>query len=238
MIEPTALFWVGAFGMAAGTVAFVWGGIAASAAYRRYYAVLTSISLIAAVAYALMALEIGWIPVGEDTVFVPRYIDWILTTPLLLYFLALLAGSDRRQVGLVVGINTVVMVLGFAAALLEGAIGYGLFAVAALAYLGLLYLLLGPMTEEAADQGHGVRAVFTSLRNLTVVLWSIYPIVWLLGPPGIGIVSLTVDVMLITYLDLLTKVGFGLIALNASAVLEAELGRTLAGTADGSGAGE
>lgn len=233
MIDPTTLFWLGAVGMAAGTVAFIWGGVAASAADRRYYAVLGSISLIAAVAYALMALEVGWIPVGDDTVFAPRYVDWILTTPLLLYFLALLAGSDARQIGLVVGVNTVVMILGFAAALLEGAVGYGLFVVAGIAYLGLLHLLLGPMTEKAADQDQGVEALFTSLRNLTVVLWSVYPIIWLLGPPGIGAISLTVDIMLITYLDLLTKVGFGLIALNASAVLETELGRSLPEDPDG-----
>lgn len=233
MIGPTTLFWLGAIGMAAGTLAFVWGGITATVGDRRYYAVLASISLIAAVAYAMMALEVGWIPVGGDTVFAPRYVDWILTTPLLLYFLALLAGSDVRQVGLVVGVNTVVMVLGFAAALLEGAVGYVLFVVAGIAYLGLLSLLLGSMTEAAAQQDQGVQALFTSLRNLTVVLWSVYPIIWLLGPPGVGAISPTVDVMLITYLDLLTKVGFGLIALNASAILETEIGRSLPEDPDG-----
>ena len=233
MIEPTILFWAGALGMAAGTAAFVWGGATAAAADRRYYAILATISLIAAVAYATMALEIGWITVGDDVVFAPRYVDWILTTPLLLLFLGLLAGSDRRELGLVVGVNTVVMVLGFAAALVEGTAGYVLFAVAGLAYLGLLYLLLGPMSARAAAQGTGVASLFTSLRNLTVVLWSVYPVIWLLGPPGLGLLSLTVDVMLIAYLDLLTKVGFGLIALNASAVLESELGESIAEAAPG-----
>ncbi len=33
--------------------------------------------------------------------------------------------------------------------------------------------------------------------------------------------------MLVTYLDLLTKVGFGLIALNAGATIETELGASV-----------
>ncbi len=234
MIEPTLLFWLGALGMAVGTVAFVWGGVSARTAYRRYYALLASISLIAAVAYAMMALEIGWVTVGDDVVFTPRYVDWILTTPLLLVFLGLLAGSDGRELGLVVVVNTVVMVLGFAAALVPGALGYGLFVVAGVVYLGLLYLLMGPMSARAGEQGAGVTSLFTSLRNLTVVLWSVYPVIWLLGPPGIGMITPTVDIMLVSYLDVLTKVGFGLIALNTSAVLEAERGQSIAeATVDG-----
>ena len=233
MIEPTSVFWLGALGMAAGTVAFVWGGLTAGDAYRRYYAILTTISAIAAVAYATMALGIGWIPVGDEIVFAPRYVDWILTTPLLLLFLGLLAGSDRGELGLVIGINTVVMVLGFAAALREGLLGYGLFALGGLAYIGLLYLLLGPMSARANERDPGTASLFTSLRNLTVILWSVYPVIWLLGPPGLGLLTPLVDVALVTYLDLLTKVGFGLIALNASAVIEAERGESIAAETDG-----
>ncbi|WP_049927899.1 bacteriorhodopsin [Halopiger goleimassiliensis] len=228
MIDPTSVFWLGALGMAAGTLAFVWGGVTGDDAYRKYYGLLAATSSIATVAYATMALGIGWIPVGDELVFAPRYVDWILTTPLLLLFLGLLAGSDRRELGLVVGINTAVMGLGFAAALLEGAVGYGLFALGGIAYVGLLYVLLGPMSVRAGDRRPGTTSLFTSLRNLTVILWSVYPAIWLLGPPGLGLLTPVVDVALITYLDLLTKVGFGLIALNASAVIEAERGESLA----------
>ncbi|AXR76825.1 bacteriorhodopsin [Natrarchaeobaculum sulfurireducens] len=234
MIEPTLLFWLGALGMAVGTVAFVLGGISTESVYRRYYAILASISLIAAVAYAMMALEIGWVTVGDNVVFTPRYVDWILTTPLLLLFLGLLAGSDSRELGVVIAVNTAVMVLGFAAALVPGGLGYGLFVVAGIVYLGLLYLLLGPMSDRAAEQGAAVTSLFTSLRNLTVILWSVYPVIWLLGPPGLGMITPTVDIMLISYLDVLTKVGFGLIALNTGTILETERGQSIAeATADG-----
>ncbi|MFP8951893.1 bacteriorhodopsin [Natrialbaceae archaeon A-arb3/5] len=222
MIEPTLWFWIGALGMSLGTIVFSWGWYTTSE-YKRYYAILSVISFIAAVAYIVMAFRIGWVEVGDRLVFVPRYIDWILTTPLLLLFLGLLAGSDRRELGTVVGINTIVMVCGFVAALLSGVARFGLFALAAVAYLGLLFFVLGPMTARANERGSSVGSLFTSLRNLTVVLWSIYPVIWILGPPGLDLLTLTVDVMLITYLDLLTKVGFGLIALKTSTVVGSEL---------------
>lgn len=232
MIEPTTVFWLGAVGMGVGTAAFAWGGRSAANAHRRYYAILGSISLIAMVAYATMAMKIGWIDVGGRMVFAPRYIDWILTTPLLLLFLGLLAGSSRRELGFVIGANTVVMGLGFAAALLAGTGRFVLFGVASVAYVGVLYALLGPMTARANARGAGIRSLFTSLRNLTVVLWTVYPLVWLLGQAGFALLTLSVDVMLLTYLDLLTKVGFGLIALNAGTIIETELGASLAAAPD------
>jgi sensory rhodopsin len=71
------------------------------------------------------------------------------------------------------------------------------------------------------------------LRNLTAVLWSIYPLIWILGPPGLNLLIPTIDIALITYLDLVTEVGFGLIALDASATLRSEFGVSLAGTETG-----
>lgn len=228
MIELSHPFWVGFLGMAVGTVAFVWGGVSADEEHRTYYGLLASISLIAAVAYLLMAVEIGWVDVDGRTVFIPRYIDWILTTPLLLVFLGMLAGIDRGTHVRVVAVNTVVMVAGFAGALLPGLERIALFAFASVAYLGLLYLVVGPMTERARDRADARRSLFTSLRNLTVVLWTVYPAIWLLGPPGVALLTPTIDVILVSYLDVLTKVGFGLIALNAGAVIETEPGPSIA----------
>ncbi|MCU4926086.1 bacteriorhodopsin [Halobacteria archaeon AArc-dxtr1] len=229
MIELTNWFWIGMLGMTAGTAAFAWTGLAADEEYRQYYVVLVGISGIAAVAYATMAMEIGWVTVDGRTIFTPRYIDWILTTPLLLIFLGMLVGLERQEYALVIGLNTVVMVLGFGGSLLTGVERFGLFGLASIAYVGLLYLLLGPVTERANEQADAITSVFTSLRNLTVVLWSIYPIIWLLGPSGVAVLTPSVDVMLVMYLDLVTKVGFGLIALNASATIESERGVVVTG---------
>ncbi|SDR31923.1 bacteriorhodopsin [Natronobacterium texcoconense] len=222
MIDVTTWFAVGALGMLAGTIAFVWRGLSADGDYLQYYATLAAISLIATVAYAVMAMGEGWLEVDDRVVFIPRYVDWILTTPLLLAFLGMLAGVDRDTLYKIVAVNTVVMVAGFAGAALSASWRFGLFVLGGIAYLVMVYMVLGTMTERARERGSGTQSLFVSLRNLTIVLWSIYPVIWLLGPPGLAVLTPGVDVMLITYLDLLTKVGFGLIALNASAVIETE----------------
>ena len=222
MAEVTTWFAVGAVGMTVGTALFAWEGLGEGRESKKYYATLVAISGIAAVAYGLMALEIGWQSVGDRTVFLPRYVDWLLTTPLLLLYLAMLADAGRALLGKIVAADVVVIVAGFAAALMSGVQRFALFALGGLAFIYLAYLLVGPLTARV--EGREVASLFRSLRNLTVILWAIYPAIWLLGPSGLDILTLLVDAMLVTYLDLLTKVGFGLIALNASAVLAEELG--------------
>jgi len=229
MIDITMVFWVGAIGMLVGTVVFAWAGRDATAGERRYYLTLIGISGIATVAYVLMALGVGWFSVGERTVFIPRYVDWILTTPLIVLFLGLLAGIDRRKFAIAIGLNTVVMVAGMVAALLPGTTRFVLFALGAVSFVGLVYYLYGPMTASARAQADGIEKLYVRLRNLTAVLWSIYPLIWVLGPPGLDLLTATVGTTLVVYLDLVTKVGFGLIALDASATLHSEFDISLAG---------
>ena len=214
--------------MAVGTLLFAWGGTNTSGSERRYYLTLVGISGIAAVAYAVMALEVGWLSVDGRTVFAPRYIDWILTTPLIVLFLGMLAGLDRRQFAAALALNTIVMVSGFAAALLVGPGRFALFGLGAVAFLGLVYYLVGPAMATAANRPDGVRSLYVRLRNLTIILWAVYPLLWLLGSSGFELLTLTVEVSLVAYLDLVTKVGFGLIALDASATMRSESGASLA----------
>lgn len=219
--EISTWFAVGAFGMALGTVIFAGGLVRADTDVRKYYATLTAISGIATVAYALMALGIGEVSVGDRVVFAPRYIDWLLTTPLLLAYLAMLVDPGRALFGKIIAANIVVIVAGFGAALLPGVERFAVFAVGGLAFVVLAYLLVGPLTRRS--HGQRTESLFRGLRNLTVILWSIYPIIWLLGPSGFGLLTSLTNVLLVAYLDLITKVGFGLIALNAGAVLREQI---------------
>nr|1BCT_A Chain A, BACTERIORHODOPSIN [Halobacterium salinarum] len=63
-----------------------------------------------------------------------------------------------------------------------------------------------------------VASTFKVLRNVTVVLWSAYPVVWLIGSEGAGIVPLNIETLLFMVLDVSAKVGFGLILLRSRAI--------------------
>ncbi|WP_135853032.1 bacteriorhodopsin [Halorussus salinus] len=214
-----AWFWLGALGMTVGTVYPLWR-FATDRKYATYYAVLAGVTGFAAAAYLAMALGVGKVAVGDASLFLPRYLDWLVTTPLLVLYLGMLCRPDKRTYAALVGVDVLVIGSGVAAGLLSEPYSYGAYLLGCVAYVGLLYLLVSVLPRQATLHGDRVTAVFTKLRNLTVVLWTIYPVVWLLGPLGVGLLQVGTEVMVVTYLDLISKVGFVFMAVNGADALD------------------
>ncbi|MFB6087835.1 MAG: bacteriorhodopsin, partial [Haloarculaceae archaeon] len=72
---------------------------------------------------------------------------------------------------------------------------------------------------------------FRTLRTLIVVVWLIYPVWWVVGTEGLGLVRLYVETAGFMVLDLVAKVGFGIVLLSSRDVLDAA-GSTTAQPAD------
>ena len=214
MVETTLWYAIGTIGMAAGTAYAAWGYVVDERAHGNYYGVLAAITGIATVAYTAMTLGIGQISVHGAVFYVPRYIDWLLTTPLLVLYLAMLAKPKRRIYRRLVLLEVVVIASGVLAAFTPTPLDWLSFSAGTVAFLILLYYLVSVLPDQAALSAHRPDAIFTKLRNLTVVLWSIYPIVWVLGPFGLGLLLVDTEAIVVTYLDLLAKVGFVVIAVN------------------------
>jgi len=188
--------------------------------HRQYYSVLAAITGIATVAYTLTSMGIGSIPVDGATFYTPRYVDWLLTTPLLILYLTLLCKPGRQLYALLIGLDVVLIALGIAAIFTSGVLSLTLFSLGGVAYLALAYLLVTELPEQAAFASERVGIVFAKLRNVTVVLWTLYPVVWLLAPVGFGLLQPGVEMMVIVYLDIITKVGFAMLALMGKDALD------------------
>lgn len=161
-IDITLWFTLGTIAMALESVGLAYGFVTLSSDRHREYADVVVVTLIATVAYGLMALGIGEITTATGAViFVPRYVDWLLTTPLHVVFIALIAGAGQRLIAKAAG-----------------------------------------------------------LQAATIVLWLVYPVIWLLAPTGYGFMDNETASLVITYIDVVAKVGFGLIALNGLKTLE------------------
>ena len=78
----------------------------------------------------------------------------------------------------------------------------------------LLYLVWTQLFTAASNQSGSVQGIFRTLAILTIVLWSLYPVVWLLGTEGFSIANSTVEVFLFLILDFLAKIGFGFLLLT------------------------
>jgi bacteriorhodopsin len=226
---------LGTFGMGLGTVAFVLLGIRAPEGSRYFFVITALITLIAFVSYLTMATGQGVTEVGDRTFYYFRYIDWVFTTPLLLLDLALLALVDwRRNISLIVtliGLDLFMILTGLWAGATVNPVGMGLlFIISTASMIVLLYLIVTRLFSAAADQPSAVQQVFRTLAVVTVVLWSLYPVVWVLGTEGVGAVGLSTEVFLFLVLDLLAKVGFGFLLLTNRQALS-DVAGAAAGTA-------
>lgn len=207
-MTPETWFWVGAVGMTVGTLFPIRDAIR-NPSHRRFDAVLASVTGAAAVAYALMALGVGALAVDGVTVQLARYADWLVTTPLLVLYLAMLSRPGRRTYVALVAADVVVIAAGVGAALVPTPEKWAFYAVGCVAYAGLLYGLLHSLPAALGeDADPRVDATFTTLRNLTVVLWTLYPVVWLLAPTGLGVLQPEMEAIVVVYLDFISKVGF------------------------------
>ena len=220
-IDITLWFTLGTIGMALGSVGLAYGFVVLPRAWYRTYADVVVVTLIATVAYGLMALGIGEIGVaGGETVFLPRYVDWLLTTPLHVLFIAVIGGADRRVIAGAVGLQAATIALGFVGAAVATPLKEVFFIAGSLAFVGVVYLLVGEAAESADELSVMAAGLYRKLRNFVIVLWLVYPIIWLLAPTGYGFMDAETSSLVITYIDVVAKVGFGLIALNGLRALE------------------
>jgi sensory rhodopsin len=208
MVERSLLFGLTAAAMVAGTLPPAWLALKRSGSTRRYYAGLAGITGIAAVAYVVMALGLGSITSDGTEVMLPRYADWLLTTMLNIGLLAVLAGVPKGLRWRVVGLDAAVILLGVAAAFAPAPFNFALVLAGLVPYTAMAYLLLGSVRAGAKERGGMVAEVYGKLTNHVLVLWTFYPLVVLLAPLGVGLLTRNTEVLIVSYLDVVSKVGF------------------------------
>lgn len=218
MVSLTLYYVIGTVGMALGTAAFA-RAFLTDPRNRTYHALLVGIAGIATLAYVCMTLGIGEVQANGATVELARYVQWVFATPLIVVYLGLLAGINRRYIAALVVVDVLVMLAGLAAAFFTGPTKWALFGVGSVLYVGLIYGLTARIREAVSARPTAVVALFEKLRNLTLIIWTFYPVLWILGPTGVGVVDLKMEVLLITYADFIAKVLFGVIALNSQTSL-------------------
>jgi len=161
----------------------------------------------AAISYLLMVLEVGVVTVGENEVYLFRYIDWIVTTPILVGYAGYVAGAPRKWIVGVGLADALMIATGLAATLVTGIgtwIGFGVSAGFHLALLAILYLVFPRYVSENPER----RRLFRILQNHVGLLWIAYPVIWIASSAGVGYVSVTGTAMIIAYLDVVAKTPY------------------------------
>lgn len=110
-------------------------------------------------------------------IFWARYIDWCLTTPLLLLDLCLLAGLDGAHILMAIIADVIMVLTGMFAAFgsEDTPQKWGWYAIACIAYLVVVWHLAVNGRAQAQAKGEKLGSFFLSLAGYTVLVWTAYP---------------------------------------------------------------
>jgi bacteriorhodopsin len=218
-------FWLISMALVASTAFFFLETQRVSAKWKTSLTVSGLVTLVAAVHYFYM--RDVWVETG-DTPTVYRYIDWLITVPLLMVEFYLIL----RAIGEVSGgifwrlmIGTLVMLVGGYA----GEVGYinewlgFIIGMAGWAYI-LYEVFAGEAGKMSADQApESVKSAFSTMRWIVTIGWAIYPLGYFYGYLASGDPASAANSLNVIYnlADVLNKIAFGVIIWNV-AVTESE----------------
>ncbi len=224
--------------MGAATVFFFLSRSQVASSYRTALAVTGLVTLVALYHYlrifnsweAAYTLADGVMkPTGAKFNDAYRYVDWLLTVPLLLIELILvmrLSGAETRAKATKLGLLAALMVLlGYPGEISsDPGTRWLWWALAMIPFVIIVYDLFVGLRNSIAAQPAGARGLVSTARWLTVVSWLFYPIVFVFPMIGFTGSSATIAVQVgYTVADVVAKAVFGvLIFLIASRKTEIE----------------
>jgi bacteriorhodopsin len=120
-----------------------------------------------------------------------RYVDWLLTVPLLLLELVLVMRLPRaetiRKGTLLGGLAALMVILGYPGQVAtDNTTRWIFWALAMIPFLVIVYELFVGLKDSMASQPAQVRGLVNGARWLTVIAWCFYPIVFLFPMVGLS----------------------------------------------------
>jgi len=179
------------------------------------------VTFIAATAYLAMALGVGnVISDNGTTIYFARYIDWSVTTPILLAGLVMIAfheyGPSSQISGYltaIIGLDIIMVITGLLSSLADSFMLKAIWYLwSCVAFLGVLFLLWRPLRKIAATRELTTAGGYYKNITLLTLVWLIYPVVFLLGPEGLGVISDAASVWSFLVLDVIAKVFYAFYA--------------------------
>jgi sensory rhodopsin len=213
-------FFIGTMAMMAASVFFFFELSNTEKKWRTSILVSGLITFIAAVHYYYMRgynLETGQSP----TFF--RYVDWLLTVPLMCVEFYLITKKAGAKIGLLwqlIFASVVMLVTGYFGETVykDQSVLWGV--ISGLAYFYIVYLVwFGEVAKLATASSPAVAKANKTLGWFVLVGWAIYPLGYIVGTPGglfgipaadLGIGGLNMDIIY-NIGDAVNKIGFGLV---------------------------
>jgi len=195
---------------------------------RLFHYITAMITLVATIAYFSMGSNLGQVPItvefdrpnskqvygagvsGTREIFYVRYIDWFVTTPLLLLDLLLTAGVPWPTILVTILADEVMIVTGLVGALTRTTYKWGYWTFGMFAFFYVVYALLFVARPHAVALGSDVSRVFNMCGVLTLFIWFLYPIAWGVSEGG-NVIHPDSEAIFYGILDVIAKPVFGIL---------------------------
>lgn len=231
------LFWLGIVGMGAGATYLFMAQSTLAPKYKKVAIVAGIICGVACFHYFRMAgiyVESlaaaittdadGNVVIGELAAFPTayRYIDWLITVPLMVLEFPLLLALGKKGRPLfwaLGGLSLFMLVTAWIAETspLGGGAWWGFYLVSCLAWVGIVYVLYTQVTKAAANLPAESKPLLSVMKGFIAIGWIIYPIGFLLALAGPG--GESAREMAYNVADVINKVGFGVACVAAARIL-------------------
>jgi bacteriorhodopsin len=158
-----------------------------------------------------------------------RYIDWLLTVPLMCveFFLLLrTAGASINMLWRLIGYSLLMLIAGYIGEVsaeigkpIRGFENFGWGVISTIGWAGIVYEIFFGEAKQLADGSSdaSVRHAFNLLRGFVLIGWAIYPIGYMTLPGNVlsGSTELAANMNVVYNIgDAINKVGFGLVVWN------------------------
>ncbi|PWN48351.1 family A G protein-coupled receptor-like protein [Violaceomyces palustris] len=185
--------------------------------YRLVHVNTFFITTIAAISYFAMATGVGkdYIVSGSHTdvsreFFYARYIDWALTTPLLLFDLTLLAGIPVAEIIVLILADEIMIITGLIAGFHPNlTYRWGFFTFSCIAFVFIIFSLVTSGRQNAFLRGPKVGGLYNQISLVLIIVWSLYPVAFGLCE-GSGKLSADQEILFFAILDVIAKPIWGL----------------------------
>lgn len=147
------------------------------------------------------------------------YLDWIVSTPLIILALGLSAMLNEPKkkwdaITMAMGLQAVTIVTGVLGQLANNKSALLTFFIAGnVAMLGVFYYVWFVFMAIARKHDYNLYLKYRTLAIYLITFWVAYPTVWILGTPGYNYMSEQTTTLLFVVLPILCKSGFGLLDL-------------------------
>jgi bacteriorhodopsin len=143
-----------------------------------------------------------------------RYVDWLLTVPLLLLELILVMKLSKEETAskgfALASAAALMIILGYPGEIsADNAVRWKWWVLSMLPFIYIVYQLMVGLSNSINSQPESVKGLIGNARLITLVTWSFYPIVFMF--PMLNIAGATTFVQVgYTIADILAKAGFGI----------------------------